>query len=240
VLCMDVFSQLGTIVIGRQPYKVSESMRFKPFFFVGMLVLGVVVIYIATSLMTGATATPPTGTSVKLTSTPQATATDSYLTEIPAKIVAYQSKYPLPDDIHEDFPLYPLHASALGLGEEGAAASDILNYKHCGYKSAGCVPWNYTGVYFISILKIAVPKDSAYIAVNYYYKKRMGGGQYAYASYYKWKIDYNFAVIYEIKPMTNDAAKAIQTALTGFNIEDGVFVLRRDGKLIRLRDFALP
>jgi hypothetical protein len=229
-------------------------LKLKPVFLIALLFSGIAVAFLTvqeastkglatatvdqnnTPTALSPTAIPATITRIPV-STPKQSDIETYLAELPAKLATYQTKYLLPNDIQEDFPLYPLNAHAFGVDAEGMSTTDGADYLHCAYKVAGCSPWD-SSFYLISILKIAMPKNTSFIAVNYHYKRRMGGGQNASASHYGWKIDFNFAVIYEINPTEVCSTEVARLALADFNVEDGVFVLRKDGRAMKFQDYV--
>lgn len=93
---------------------------------------------------------------------------------------------------------------------------------------------DYYNGYVVEIWAVVIPADKSFIAINYRYKEQVGGGQSAYAEFYGWDLDYHVAVIYEIVDPTYWSEEVIQQAISGFQIDNGAFVVRTDGSVIPL------
>lgn len=93
---------------------------------------------------------------------------------------------------------------------------------------------DYYNGYVVEIWAVVIPVDKSFIAISYRYKKQVGGGQSAYAEFYGWDLDYHVAVIYEIVDATYWLEEVIQVAISGFQIDNGAFVVRTDGSVIPL------
>lgn len=99
------------------------------------------------------------------------------------------------------------------------------------------IPEYYNG-YVISVYdNLVAPEDGNFIAINYQYKLRQGGGANAYAAHYGWRWYYDVVVIYELEDHPLCTVTDIDAQVADLYGDDGVFVVTTGNDIVTLADY---